>query len=96
MTTAFISTLLYEEAVSGLSLIPQGNEDSSKTNLATGASGKYQYLDIKRDSDIDAKKIWKVMLLRGKQGIPEGWDGMFDLNNSRKGDFLYLVWKESP
>ena len=85
-------TLLYEEAISGLSLIVKDNRDSSKTNLATGVSGQYRYLGIERDSYIDATKIRDVMLLRGKQGIPEGWDGMFDLNKSRKGDFLYLVW----
>ena len=91
-------TLLYEEAISGLSLILKDNPDSSKTDLAMGSSGQYRYLDIERDSDIDATKICDVMLLRGKQrvGLPEEWDGMFDLNRSRGTEFLYLVWKESP
>ena len=91
-------TLLYEEAISGLSLILQDNSDSSKTDLAMGAPGQYRYLNIERDSDIDATKICDVMLLRSKQrgGLPQGWDGMFDLNRSRGNEFLYLVWKESP
>ena len=91
-------TLLYEEAISGLSLILKDNPDSSKTDLAMGSSGQYRYLDIERDSDIDATKICDVMLLRSKQrvGLPEEWDGMFDLNRSRGTEFLYLVWKESP
>lgn len=91
-------TLLYEEAISGLSLILQDDADSSKTDLAMGAPGKFRYLDIEHDSDIDATKICDVMLLRSKQsgGLPQGWDGMFDLNRSRGTEFLYLVWKESP
>ena len=91
-------TLLYEEAISGLSLILKDNPDSSKTDLAMGSSGQYRYLDIERDSDIDATKICDVMLLRSKQrvGLPEEWDGMFDLNRSRGTEFLYLVWKELP
>lgn len=70
-------TLLYDEAISGLSLILKDNRDSSKTDLAIGAPGKFRYLDIERDSDIDATKICNVMLLRSKQraGLPEGWDG---------------------
>ncbi|EDR09680.1 uncharacterized protein LACBIDRAFT_319013 [Laccaria bicolor S238N-H82] len=50
-------TLLYEEAISGLSLIVQDNSDSSKSDLAKGAGGKYRYLDIERGSDTDATKI---------------------------------------
>ena len=92
-------TLLYEEAISGLSLIltDKDNPDSSKTDLATGVSGNYRYLDIKRDSDIGATKICDVMLLRSKRRVdlPQGWDRIFDLNRYRGGDYLYLVWKAS-
>jgi hypothetical protein len=92
-------TLHYEEAISGLDLILQDDDDSSKTDLAMGAPGQFRYLDIERDSDIDATKICDVMLLRLKKAVdfpPLGWDGMFDLNRSRGTGVLYLVWKESP
>ena len=43
-------TLLYEEVISGLWLLRQNEEDPSRTDLATGASTMYRYLDIERGS----------------------------------------------
>ena len=73
MTAASISTLSIRCFISGLSLPRQNEEDPSRTDLATGASTMYRYLDIERGS---VPKTGDVMLLRKKQGVGVPRDGM--------------------
>ena len=76
-------TLLYEEAISGLSLLRENEEDPSRTDLATGASTMYRYLAIERGS---VPKICDVILLRKKQGVGVPRGGMYSRSKCGWGD----------
>jgi hypothetical protein len=84
------------EAISKFSLRLQYEIDKSKTDLTKGCPKPYRYLDSDRDPKF--ANITAISLLRSgsSQSVPEGWDGMFDLNKNRGSEFLYLVWRRMP
>lgn len=84
------------EAVSKFSLRLQYESDKSKADLAKGCPKPYRYLDSDRNPNF--ANITAISLLRSSssQSVPEGWDGMFDLNKNRGTEYLYLVWRRMP
>ena len=84
------------EAISKFSLRLQYESDKLKTDLAKGCSEPHRYLDSDRNPNLAS--ITAISLLRSgsSQRVPEGWDGMFDLNKNRGSEFLYLVWRKMP
>ena len=83
-------------AISEFSLRLQDESDKLKTDLAKGCSEPQCYLDCDRNPNLAS--ITAISLLRSSssQSVPEGWDGMFDLNKNRGSELLYLVWRRMP
>ena len=83
-------------AISEFSLRLQDESDKLKTDLAKGCSEPHRYLDSDRNPYLAS--ITAISLLRSgsSQSVPEGWDGMFDLNKDRGSESLYLVWRRMP
>ncbi|KAJ3547348.1 hypothetical protein NM688_g5410 [Phlebia brevispora] len=84
-------------ACNGFVVAVQDNEDSQQSDLAKGAGGSYRYLLPLCDATND-RKITNIRLLRSGSGLntpPVGYTGMTsDLNQGRRGDFLYVIWTE--
>ncbi|KAF3167630.1 hypothetical protein TWF751_008015 [Orbilia oligospora] len=72
-----------------------GHGDPARADLAKGAGGEFRLL--KYEYRFSGPAIYDVALWRsgGRQCIPPaGWDGMSsDINEGRRGDYLYIVWK---
>ncbi|KAK6520188.1 hypothetical protein TWF506_000471 [Arthrobotrys conoides] len=72
-----------------------GNGDPARADLAKGAGEEFRFL--KYVYRFTGPAIYDVALWRsgGRQCIPPtGWDGMScDINEGRRGDYLYIVWK---
>ncbi|KAF3189763.1 hypothetical protein TWF788_009748 [Orbilia oligospora] len=72
-----------------------GHGDPARADLAKGAGGEFRLL--KYEYRFSGPAIYDVALWRsgGRQPIPPaGWDGMsVDINEGRRGDYLYIVWK---
>ncbi|KAH7255064.1 hypothetical protein B0J15DRAFT_549606 [Fusarium solani] len=70
----------------------EGRDD----DLAKGDEGQFRYFHLDNDMSED-KFVTEVALWRSgshQDGLPEDWNGKTtDINDSRAGDFLYLVWK---
>jgi hypothetical protein len=85
------------QAANGFTFVRQGNPSQEYDDLAKGTGGDYRYLIPVYSS---GAKIVECALLRDSiardlnyvHGL--GWGGMSgDINQGRKGDFLYLIWK---
>ncbi|EGX44260.1 hypothetical protein AOL_s00193g172 [Orbilia oligospora ATCC 24927] len=72
-----------------------GHGDPARADLAKGAGGDFRLL--RYEYKFAGPAIYDVALWRsgGRQCIPPaGWDGMsVDINEGRRGDYLYIVWK---
>ncbi|KAL4724747.1 hypothetical protein ACLX1H_008192 [Fusarium chlamydosporum] len=73
-----------------------GGLDSSRDDLAKGAGGDYRYIRLFREPNergyITEVAIWRPA--EHRYGPPQGWDGMSnDINARRGGDYLHLVWR---
>ncbi|KAH6989989.1 hypothetical protein EDB80DRAFT_815995, partial [Ilyonectria destructans] len=71
-------------------------KDPSRNDIAAGAGGDYRYFQWSRNMNVD-RFITDIALWRSdddQSTPPSGWDGMSsDINRSRSGDYLYLVWR---
>ena len=74
----------------------QDESDMSKTNLAKGCPNPF-VIWMAATIRIYATFI-AISLLRSSssQSVPEGWDGMCDLNKHCGSEFSYLVWRRMP
>lgn len=94
-----VYTYNVEEAASRFDLIIQGSGVPGWPDLAKGAGGQFRFLRAVNDH-MSSTKITELALLRG--GYVDsvslwGFSGKTeDINGSRKGDFLYLMWKTHP
>jgi hypothetical protein len=85
------------KAITDIRFVMSDNSNSSLSDLAAGAGGKYRYLIPEVDKS-KSQKISKLVLWRfPKEDGPstgkitsKGRTG--DLNNDRKGDWLYVGW----
>jgi len=93
--------ILQNQAATSFQIAIQGNRNPSYVDLAAGAGGAYRYL-MRMFNAQSRTRIEKVGLLRGtvKQGPlyskrrNYGWDDCTsDINAGRKGDYLYVCWK---
>ncbi|KAI9368837.1 hypothetical protein BJX61DRAFT_546173, partial [Aspergillus egyptiacus] len=93
-------TYKVQEACSYVDVLIQDHADGRYKDLAKGAKGDWRYLNPVRNTN-NPKKVMDIQLLRlGHAESPEtikerlGFDGRSrDLNEGRKHDWLYLVWK---
>lgn len=73
----------------------QGEADSRYNDLAKGAKGKYRYLVPIKQSGKGL--ITEVMLYRSNSAVddfgPTYSGHTIDINEGRKGGYLYLCWK---
>ena len=68
----------------------------SKTNLAKGCPNPFVIwiaATIRSYATFTAISLLRSSL---SQSVPEGWDGMCDLNKHCGSEFLYLVWRRMP
>ena len=84
------------EAISKFSLRLQYESDKSKTDLAKGWTRPYRYLDSDHNPNFANITAISLLCTSSSPSVPEGWDGMFDLNKNRGSEFLYLVWRRMP
>eukprot|EP01040_Poterioochromonas_malhamensis_P007445 gene7445-8030_t len=85
------------QAATAFQFVKQGDADPNRPNedLARGAGGSYRYLIPLIQPGFD-KRIVEVKLFRSSDVIRDfpGFDGhTTDINEGRKGDYLYLGWK---
>lgn len=82
-------------AITGIDIAIQWHGDPARSDLAKGAGDQFRFLIPRFDQD--ANKIHDIHLLRMDGGIgrvPPGYNGhSSDINEGRRGDFLYLIWK---
>ncbi|KAK7032626.1 hypothetical protein VNI00_012889 [Paramarasmius palmivorus] len=92
-----ITTNNPNDAATSFKIVIQSHADPEKKDLAKGAGGDYRYVIPMRDPG--ARKITSARLLRSgsKQDYPpSGFNGLStDINQGRKGDYLYIVWKSA-
>ena len=88
-------------AATAFDFVGQGEHNGRHSDLAKGAGGDFRYL-IPVPSARVRGKIVKCGLLRSESYVPLeeakrlGWTGMsIDLNQGKKGDYLYVVWKNA-
>lgn len=89
-----------KKAATSFQFIKQDQPDPDRTNedLARGAGGSYRYLIPLIDLPDDTKRIVEVNLVRSSKPIdafPDFDNHTTDINEGRKGDYLYLGWKKA-
>jgi len=86
-------TNTYSDAITGARIgIPASYNASQVGDLTSGASdGGYRYLITRKEKGKAPIVDW--CLIRGREKIPAGWHCKTDINQDRKGDYLYLCSK---
>lgn len=80
------------DAATGFKFRIQNSADNSSYDLAKGAGGEYRYLFVLKDNG--ERKVRYVRLSRKEREMRfEGWEGTGNINQGRKGSFLYLIWR---
>lgn len=82
-----------EDAVTGFDVFI--GEADARPDLAKGAGGAFRYLVPVKNPRVTTK-ITEVALMRRTSGggpSPGFVGSTSDLNRSRRGDFLYVIWK---
>jgi len=88
--------LLQSQAATSFQIAIQGKRDKYLADLASGAGGDYRYL-LRMFDENSRRRIQSVGLVRRTAkltSLVDGWNECtMDINQGRKGHYLYLCWK---